>query len=582
MRHFSQNWARKLRGGGAKFRAQKWVFWVGIAIFLGSFAAFSFHRFFLAHSILVPASGGILTESLVGATQNLNPLASKRTLFDRDLGSLLFAGLLRYNPATAQIESALGDLRISDDGKSYEIRIKDSARFSNGEKVEIEDVIFTFEQVIQNPNFENEALRSWFEYASLQAIDQKTIAFRLPEKNVFFAGFLTTPILPKSSFESALIEEITDPFFPFNKSPVGAGPFRMRHLVPNPDGSFRVFLERNPYFYAGEPKIEQVVFYVFPNFESLEVGHEWTTMFSQVPSFAQQERLAEKILDVGYYQKREYLLPRWVGIFFNLDRRLPSVLGLRQALFYAIDKEKILEGGLSRTDSIFFFEGVPDWQETDFAQARRILRDSGMPYSDQISGRTFGRGGERVVLKILTSTSPAAYSRMVQNLVRTWESELDLSFEIEILEPELFDAALLARDYDLVFFGQNFSENFDPFSVWHSGATGDANFSNLTNSSVDFLIDEIRFSGSKSDIFALGEKMSEILPAVALATPQYYLLVSGQLFGFGENFGTLRSHADRFLGIENWYFYQKKDWNLERETSKIKGYFEWILSAKDE
>ena len=91
-----------------------------------------------------------------------------------------------------------------------------------------------------------------------------------------FPAFLTIPILPHSYFKEKLetgelfIEEIVDPDYPFNKKPIGAGPYVVKNVVPNDDGSFRVFMEKNKYFYRGAPNIDQLVFYVYPSMDHLK------------------------------------------------------------------------------------------------------------------------------------------------------------------------------------------------------------------------------------------------------------------------------------------------------------------------
>ncbi|MDH3324530.1 MAG: ABC transporter substrate-binding protein [Candidatus Peregrinibacteria bacterium] len=557
----------------------KFLLKIGVLIFVLVVFFVSWHRFFLDNSKLIPTDGGILTESTIGITRNLNPLSIDSTLFDKDVQSLIFAGLLKYNPASGQIEDGLANFQVSEDAREYTLTLKDSGRFSNGKKVETNDVIFTFERIIQNPDFSNNVLHDAFKYIIMKVIDDRTIAFRLPEKNVFFPSFLTVPILPAESFQDALIEEVTDPDFPFNKKPIGAGPFQFENLVPNNDGSFRVFLKKNKHFYGGAAKIDQIVFYVFPDFEHLDISHEWTTLFSKLP-FSRIKKFSEKLF--GEHSMREYLLPRWMATFFNLDSESPvNNPRFRRALFYAIDKEKILEKNWNRVDSIFFFEGIDDWHEPDPVEARKLLRDNGFPYNKKLEQRTLGKNGKPISLKLITSTEPAVYSRFLQNIAKTWRDELNIETEIEILDKAEFAVALRDRDYDLVLFGQNFSQNFDPYSMWHSSEAKQSNLSNLTNDDIDFLIDEIRFSGAQSDVFLLNEKLAEILPAIILGSPKYNLFVSSSLFGFSESFGKLRTHSDRFYNVENWYFYKKRAFDLEGK-SKIAEFFKWIFKTDEE
>ncbi|MCF7830930.1 ABC transporter substrate-binding protein [Candidatus Gracilibacteria bacterium] len=564
-----------------RFHSRRAWFVTSGAIFI-IVIALVWQQFFHTHSKFIPTTGGIFTGSTIGTVKNLNPLATNSSLFDEDLKQLIFAGLLRYNPVSGQIEDSLANFRISEDSKTYFLTLKNSAYFQDGTPVTINDVIFTFEKVIQNPNFSNTILRDAFEYVSIDTVDEKTLAFILPEQNVFFLSLLTTPILPAKKFENALIEEVTDPDFPFNKHPLGAGPYQLKNIVPNNDGSFRVFLSKNKYFHGGTPLLDQLVFYVYPEFTHLDISHPWTTMFSKIPAVwldKFEKKLFDQLQLETEYQKREYLLPRFTALFFNLDRESINNPGLRKALRLSLDKEKILEkeSGWKQTDSFFFFEGVESWHVPDFAEARRTLRDNGFPYNTSTETRFSKNTGEALELELITSTSPPVYSRFAQNIARNWEKELGLKIEVKVLTPEEFQEALKNREYDLVLFGQNFSKNFDSLSTWHSSQAEKFNLSNLTNEDTDFLIDEVRFSGAQSDLFALSEELDDILPAIILATPTYNLFVSNELQGFSDTFGKIRSHAQRLSGIEKWYFYEKLTWDWPEDKSKLWGFVKWIF-----
>lgn len=569
---------RHNRNSSKRFSWKKIFVWM-VVIGIITSGIFLWRKFFIAHSQWVPASGGIFTESTIGSLNNFNPLAPDTTLLDRDLHSLIFAGLLRHNPLTGQIEDNLATFRVSENRKEYHVTLKSSARFSNGDQVTIDDILFTFEKVIQNPNFSNTVLRDAFEYIGIDVVDEQTVKFILPEPNIYFPGLLTTPILHAKSFTGTLIEEITDPNFPANKHPIGAGPYVLNNIVPENDGLFRVFLGKNKYFFRGKALIPQIVFYVYSSIEQLEIEHIWTTMFSHIS--ARNIETFEPTL-FGEYTRREYVLPRFVSAFFNLDRPSAKNTYLRQALQMAVDKDRILarETGWNRIDSIFFFEGVEDWQEPNYADARQLLRDHGyrIPQNEEV--RFFDK--KPVSLRVITSVAPPVYSRFAQNIIRTWRTELQIDAQLDVLNPAEFQKALKTRDYDIVLFGQNFSGNLDSLSTWHSSQSKELNLSNLTNQEVDFLIDEIRFSDSRSDLFSLNQKLSEIVPVIVLATPQYNLLVDHNLLGFSKNFGKIRRHAERFSEINKWHFMKKRAWDWPEDESKTTGFLKWIINGKDE
>lgn len=521
--------------------------------------------FFKANSKTIPASGGILTEATIGVIRNLNPLSSDSTPFDKDLHKLLYSGLLEYNPVSSQIEPALASFRVSEDGLEYIATLKDSATFSNGKNVTADDIVFTYETVIQNQGFRNSDLAQKFEYVQIEKTDERTVRFILPEPNSYFPFTLTTPILRQKSFPVSFIEEIVDPNFSGNKNPVGTGPYILENIIVDRDGIFRVFLKKNKHYFKKTPFIDQIVLYVFPDMNYLKLSHDWPTMISKVPT-DQSQSFQEEIF--GQYSVREYLLPRFFGLFFNLDKDFVDNLLFRNALSFGIDKEKLTQNnpGWETVNSLLFFEGVDGWHEYDINEAQKLLKASKETFESDES------------LRFITSILPPVYSRFAQSLTNTLSQELGINIDLEVLEPVEFDEAVTSRDYDGVLFGQDFSENSHSLSLWHSSQNEKINLSNLTNEKIDFLINEIYLTGAKSELFELGQKLNDLAPAIPIATPQYHLFVSPDLKGFSENFGKIRHHNQRFSGIEEWYFKEKRVWNLPKKSNMIWEFMKFLFS----
>lgn len=552
-------------------------FWVYIffitAIVLSVITIFQWHQFFLDNAESVPDKGGIYTEATVGTVVNLNPLAENNSFFDRDIQQLVFAGLLRYNPVTQSFEDDLATLNIVDPGEEFELTLKEDVYFSNGDPVDISDIIFTYETLLKNPNFGNENLKQAFLYVDINVVDARTISFKLPEQNMLFTSQLTLPILPQKPFTEALVEEVLDPDFPYNKKPYGAGPYRLKNLIPEDRGFYRVFLEANPYYHLEPPYIEQAVLYAYRTSEQLIYSHNWPTLFTRIPWNA--ITAFEKNL-YNEYTRYDYQLPRYTGVFFNLDRPTISSPSFRQALAKALPVDLLLESGWMEQRTPFFQDNVRAYPEgVDYTAARIMLRDNGLPYNTEREVRTLGKDGSPARFKLITSSSPPVYSRFAQKLKNTWEEELLIEIDLKILSPTEFQVALRERDYDMVLFGQNFSDNFDTLSSWHSSQSGSLNLANLTREDIDFLIDEIRFSGSKSDYQALQDELDDLNPALIFATPQYGLLADKELKTFNESWGKIRSLSHRFYDIQKWHFDTKLDWNWPEDKSKVGGFLKW-------
>ena len=536
-------------------------------------------QFFLDNSKTVPDFGGIYTEATVGTVVNLNPLADNNSFFDRDIQALVFAGLMRYNPLNQSFEDDLAVLSEVDPGEEFHLTLKDDLYFSNGDPIDISDVIFTYETLLKNPNFGNDNLVQAFRYVDISIVDARTVSFKLPEQNMLFNGLLTLPILPQAAFAEALVEEVLDPDFPFNTKPYGAGPYRLKNVIPEDRGFYRVFLEANPYYHLGKPFVDQAVLYAYRTPEQLIYSHSWPTLFSRIPWVNIPEFEAQLYNE---YTRHNYSLPRYTGIFFNLDRPVMSQPTFREALARALPVKSILEAGWTEQRTAFFQAGVRSYPEAlDYTSGRVLLRDNGFPYDVEKEVRTIGRDGNPARFTLLTSSMPPVYSRFAQKLKNTWENELLIEIDLKILPPAEFQLALQERSYDMVLFGQNFSDNFDTLSSWHSSQSGRLNLANFTREDIDFLIDEIRFSGSKSDYQALQDELDNLKPALIFATPEYALLADKDLKSFDENFGSIRSLANRFYNAHQWHFDTKLDWDLPARSSKVSLFLKWWLGLND-
>ena len=69
---------------------------LSMILFLGSFL-FLLNGFYTTNTHIVAASGGEITEGIVGFPQSINPVYSEPNDADRDLVELIFSGLVKYN-----------------------------------------------------------------------------------------------------------------------------------------------------------------------------------------------------------------------------------------------------------------------------------------------------------------------------------------------------------------------------------------------------------------------------------------------------------------------------------------------------
>lgn len=174
------------------------------ALFVVVFFA-SLRIFYLQNTELVPSKGGTYIEGSVGLLQPLNPWYTVTNDVNRDIVSLVFAGLQRYNPLTESIVDDLATVAANETNTVYTATLRDNVFWhdhtpDNPHPVTAEDVLFTF-NAIQSEAFSNSLLRQNFSNVDIEQIDEKTVRFTLPESYIYFPSNLTIGLLPKRSFE---------------------------------------------------------------------------------------------------------------------------------------------------------------------------------------------------------------------------------------------------------------------------------------------------------------------------------------------------------------------------------------------
>jgi ABC-type transport system substrate-binding protein len=276
----------------------------------------------------------------VGELQPLNPWFTVENDVNRDIVSLVFAGLMRYNPQSKHIEHDLATMEVSKDSKVYTMRLKDNVYWHDSTEEEphpvtADDVVFTF-QTVQDPDFPNLLLQQNFRGVLVEKIDVRTARFTLDEPYSFFSSNLTLGLLPKRAFEGIPIGKL-DEALDFGFSPIGAGPYRMKTIVQT-DLSSEVTLERFQRTLEPIYRLDRIVFRIFPDYSSLLSD---LRNLQGVRLVARNDR-GEAIIPKRF-TARNYYLPQYVALFFNLDTPMLQEQNLRVGLQLGTDKQELVD-----------------------------------------------------------------------------------------------------------------------------------------------------------------------------------------------------------------------------------------------
>lgn len=192
--------------------------------------------------------GGSISYCVVGSFDNLNPFIIKslrttaRGVIDTIFGNLVFESLMQRNfdEAFSLYGLIAESIDISPDRKVAEFNLNPKAKWSDGEPVTPDDVIFTYEVYTEKgrPPYSDRMKK----IEKIEKTGDHSVRFTFNENSdrEFPLIVAMTPIVPKHVFSKETFDETTlEPV-------IGSGPYRIAKVVPGQ----RIVFERNPDYWA--------------------------------------------------------------------------------------------------------------------------------------------------------------------------------------------------------------------------------------------------------------------------------------------------------------------------------------------
>lgn len=283
----------------------------------------------------------------------------------------IFEGLIELHPATREPYNALAAAdpkKVND--TTYQVTIREGAKFHDGSPVTTEDVAFSFTRVMDPAN---KSLFSQFIpfIQDVKPVDAKTVEFTL---KYAFPGFG-----PRISVVKIVPKALATDLKAFDAKPVGSGPYKLISAVKDDKIVFEAFADYNG------PK------------PALAKGMTWLLLSDAAARVtAVQSVRVQAIEDVPYLDvdglksKVKVESVQSFGLLFLMfncakapfDNKL-----VRQALHYGLDKEAIIKKALfgnAKAATSYFQEGHPDYVKAknvygfDTSKAEELLKQAGV------------------------------------------------------------------------------------------------------------------------------------------------------------------------------------------------------------
>ncbi len=324
---------------------EKSVFQIATTVFLVSLIVLIFSVYY-ENTVKIPAFGGKYSEGIIGQPQLLNPIYSSASDVDRDISYILFSGIVKHDFQGNIIPNLAENIYSQE--SVFEITLKDNLKWSDGQDLTADDIVFTIE-AIQNPKTRSPLRPDWVGIR-VEKVSDLTVRFYLEKESSIFPNRLFVEPIPKHIWENVNYESF--PLSNYNLNPVGSGPYRFKSIERN--GSERIksiVLEVNPFYHGKKPKIEEISFVFFNNTDELIVA----SRKNEIQGFAVvNPKDYDEIIEKTKLNGHNFRIPRVFGLFFNLegDSNLIKDKEFREALIYAIDKQAIMENVLNSRGQI--------------------------------------------------------------------------------------------------------------------------------------------------------------------------------------------------------------------------------------
>ena len=316
-----------------------------------------------------PDKGGEIT---VGIAQDLDDsLDPHQTVAagTREVLFNIFEGLVKPNSDGEMIPAVAEKYTLSEDGITYTFTLREGVKFHNGQTVTAEDVVYSINRCAAVPEGQEKPLVAAFSAVkSVEALDEKTVAVTIAQRDLEFISYMTAAIIP-ADYENQ------------DTAPVGTGPFKFVSRTPQQD----FVMERFEDYWGAPAWLDKVTYKICENADALVMNLNGGSidLCAHLTS-AQASQLNQN------FQVLEGTMNLVQAIYLNNQAKPFDNQLVRQALCYAIDRQGIMDmvadgHGTAVGSSIYpaftkyFLPELVDKYPHDVAKAKELLAQAGYP-----------------------------------------------------------------------------------------------------------------------------------------------------------------------------------------------------------
>ena len=408
----------------------------------------------------------------------------------------IFESLLEYDPDKLTLRPLLAEsYEVSADGLEISFLLRDDIYFSDGQPVTTDDVIFTYETIV-NPKIDAASLANYYQDVDrVVKINERQVKFFM--KKVYFKSLEILggmEILPKHIYEFKDPEQ-------FNKrisNPVGSGPY----VFEKWDVGRQIVLSRDENYWGRKLKLKKIVYRFITNFtaavQALRAGDAdyMRPLPDQYYELSSDEEFKNNFRCLSYWHPAVGYF--WMG--WNQDRSFFKDRKVRLAMTHLVDREMICRQLLKVPEAKvptgpFYIYGsqsnpeITPWPY-DPEKAKQLLNEAGWIDTDGDGIRD--KDGVAFRFKYMIGNLPL--HEQLAKFLKDEAAKIGIEVTPDIYEWSVFIQRLQDRQFDAVNLAWHGGLEADPYQIWHSSQIGNrgSNYVGFNNPEADAIIEQAR------------------------------------------------------------------------------------------
>ncbi|MET3317861.1 UNVERIFIED_ORG: peptide/nickel transport system substrate-binding protein [Peribacillus simplex] len=293
-------------------------------------------------------------------------------------GSPLFQStLLKRDNKLNIVNDIATSYKVNEDGKVWTVILRKDVKFSDGQPLTADDVVFTFETATKNGSVVD--LNGM---DKVEAMDDYTVKFTLKEpQSTFVNSLVGTGIVPKHAYGADYAE-----------NPIGSGPYQLVQW----DKGQQLIIKANPEYYDKKPYFKKITFLFLNEDASFAAAQAGKVDLAYIPAaFSNQEVPGMRLESVKTVDNRGIVFPFIKSGDFTEDglpigNDVTADPAIRHAINIGVDRKALVDGVLEGrgTPAYTSVDGLPWWnpdtviKDADLDGARKLLKEAGWKDTD--------------------------------------------------------------------------------------------------------------------------------------------------------------------------------------------------------